>query len=63
MTEAKDHTDVDREENDLAGAQDMGGRHGGQKGMPKPLPTPDEQRRQSSPTGQTSGNGRTGRST
>jgi len=27
-------------ENDLEGAQDQGGRHGGQKGMPKPEPRP-----------------------
>ena len=27
-------------ENDLEGSQDMGGRHGGQKGMPKPQPLP-----------------------
>lgn len=46
---------IDRDQND----QDIGGRHGGQKDTPKP----DEQRRQSSPTGQVSGNGRTGRST
>lgn len=30
-------------ENDLEGAQDQGGKHGGQKGMPKPkLPPADE---------------------
>jgi hypothetical protein len=27
-------------ENDLEGSQDMGGKHGGQKGMPKPQPRP-----------------------
>ena len=27
-------------ENDLEGAQDQGGKHGGQKGMPKPEPHP-----------------------
>jgi hypothetical protein len=27
-------------ENDLEGPQDMGGKHGGQKGMPKPEPRP-----------------------
>jgi hypothetical protein len=27
-------------ENDLEGSQDMGGKHGGQKGMPKPEPRP-----------------------
>ncbi len=27
-------------ENDLKGAQDQGGRHGGQQGMPKPEPRP-----------------------
>jgi hypothetical protein len=28
------------EENDLEGQQDMGGKHGGQKGMPRPAPNP-----------------------
>ncbi|WP_316232726.1 hypothetical protein [Bradyrhizobium sp. SZCCHNPS2010] len=28
-------------ENDLEGAQDMGGKHGGQAGMPKPTKRPD----------------------
>jgi hypothetical protein len=27
-------------ENDLEGVQDQGGKHGGQKGMPKPEPRP-----------------------
>jgi hypothetical protein len=27
-------------ENDLEGQQDQGGKHGGQKGMPKPEPRP-----------------------
>jgi hypothetical protein len=27
-------------ENDLEGVQDMGGKHGGQKGIPKPPPRP-----------------------
>jgi hypothetical protein len=27
-------------ENDLEGAQDQGGKHGGQKGMPRPEPKP-----------------------
>jgi hypothetical protein len=27
-------------ENDLEGAQDQGGKHGGQAGMPKPTPRP-----------------------
>lgn len=27
-------------ENDLEGQQDMGGKHGGQKDMPKPTPAP-----------------------
>jgi hypothetical protein len=27
-------------ENDLEGPQDMGGKHGGQKGVPKPEPRP-----------------------
>jgi hypothetical protein len=27
-------------ENDLEGVQDQGGKHGGQKGMPKPEPLP-----------------------
>jgi len=33
-------------ENDLEGPQDMGGKHGGQKGMPRPEPPPshDEER-------------------
>jgi hypothetical protein len=26
--------------NDLEGQQDQGGKHGGQKGMPKPVPRP-----------------------
>lgn len=30
--------------NDLEGPQDQGGRHGGQKGMPKPEPRPDPDR-------------------
>jgi hypothetical protein len=29
-------------ENDLEGAQDQGGKHGGQKGMPKPEPRPSD---------------------
>ena len=29
-------------ENDLEGRQDMGGKHGGQAGMPKPPPRPRE---------------------
>ena len=29
-------------ENDLEGQQDMGGKHGGQKGMPRPEPDPRE---------------------
>lgn len=29
-------------ENDLEGAQDQGGKHGGQAGMPKPSPGPDQ---------------------
>jgi hypothetical protein len=28
-------------ENDLEGAQDQGGKHGGQKGMPRPEPRPN----------------------
>jgi hypothetical protein len=27
-------------ENDLEGVQDQGGKHGGQAGMPKPVPRP-----------------------
>jgi hypothetical protein len=27
-------------ENDLEGAQDQGGKHGGQAGVPKPMPRP-----------------------
>ena len=30
-------------ENDLEGPQDMGGKHGGQKGMPKPEPRPQHE--------------------
>jgi hypothetical protein len=30
-------------ENDLEGRQDMGGKHGGQAGMPKPEPDPSAQ--------------------
>jgi hypothetical protein len=30
-------------ENDLEGQQDQGGKHGGQKGMPKPEPWPAQQ--------------------
>lgn len=30
------------EANDLEGQQDQGGKHGGQKGMPKPQPRPRE---------------------
>jgi hypothetical protein len=29
-------------DNDLEGQQDQGGKHGGQKGMPKATPTPDQ---------------------
>jgi hypothetical protein len=29
-----------RKENDLEGAQDQGGKHGGQAGFPKPTPPP-----------------------
>ena len=29
-------------ENDLEGMQDQGGKHGGQKGMPKPEPRPSD---------------------
>jgi hypothetical protein len=32
-------------ENDLEGVQDEGGKHGGQKGMPKPEPQPKTPRR------------------
>ncbi len=31
------------DENDLPGAQDQGGKHGGQKDRPKPSPQPDGQ--------------------
>jgi hypothetical protein len=31
-------------ENDLEGPQDQGGKHGGQKGMPKPEPPPGHDR-------------------
>ena len=33
-------------ENDLEGAQDQGGKHGGQKGMPRPEPRPNRSRDQ-----------------
>ena len=29
-------------ENDLEGRQDQGGKHGGQAGMPRPSPAPDQ---------------------
>jgi hypothetical protein len=29
-------------ENDLEGRQDMGGKHGGQAGVPEPQPIPDD---------------------
>jgi hypothetical protein len=32
-------------ENDLEGAQDQGGKHGGQAGMPKPEPLPKKAER------------------
>ena len=32
------------QENDLEGVQDQGGKHGGQKGMPKPEPRPTTRR-------------------
>jgi hypothetical protein len=32
-------------ENDLEGPQDQGGKHGGQKGMPKPEPPPSHDRK------------------
>jgi hypothetical protein len=32
------------EENDLEGAQDQGGKHGGQAGMPRPQQAPKEVR-------------------
>jgi hypothetical protein len=32
------------QENDLEGVQDQGGKHGGQKGMPKPEPKPPTRR-------------------
>ena len=32
-----------KDENDLPGEQDMGGKHGGQKDGPKPSPQPDGQ--------------------
>ena len=36
----KTRSDRDAERNDLEGVQDQGGKHGGQKGMPKPDPSP-----------------------
>jgi hypothetical protein len=35
-------------ENDLEGRQDQGGKHGGQKGMPKPAPPPRVDRKSDS---------------
>jgi hypothetical protein len=32
-------------ENDLEGAQDQGGKHGGQAGMPRPTEAPTEEQR------------------
>ena len=37
-------SDIMPKENDLEGAWDQGGKHGGQKGMPKPESRPDPQR-------------------
>ncbi len=45
----------EHELNDLPGIQDMGGRHGGQKGMPRPVQPPRKQESETSPTGQQSG--------
>lgn len=51
--------DTGREDvNDLPGSQDMGGRHGGQKGMPRPVKPPAEQEAEKSPTGQEAGDPR-----
>jgi hypothetical protein len=36
-------------ENDLEGQQDQGGKHGGQKGMPKPADRPGSARGQEQP--------------
>jgi hypothetical protein len=36
-------------ENDLEGPQDQGGKHGGQKGMPKPEPPPKQKDRDELP--------------
>jgi hypothetical protein len=57
-TNARDKNDLD--ENDLPGPQDQGGKHGGQKGMPEPTPTPEQQRKDESPTGQRNGDGKFG---
>jgi hypothetical protein len=34
-------TKANNKDNDLEGAQDMGGKHGGQAGVPKPEPQPN----------------------
>ena len=34
-------------ESDLEGPQDQGGKHGGQKGMPKPVPPPRHREKES----------------
>jgi hypothetical protein len=36
-------------ENDLEGPQDQGGKHGGQKGMPRPEPPPSRDREKGEP--------------
>jgi hypothetical protein len=41
--------------NDLPGPQDMGGRHGGQHGQPRPVAPPAQQEEEVSPTGQEAG--------
>jgi len=39
-------------ENDLEGVQDRGGKHGGQKGMPKPEPKPPHGSDEDTPAGE-----------
>jgi len=41
-------TSLALKENDLEGAQDMGGKHGGQAGMPKPVKRPDPRKTEQS---------------
>jgi hypothetical protein len=46
-------------ENDLEGVQDMGGKHGGQAGVPKPTPRPEP--REAAKSGDTPGRAASGK--